>query len=200
MPEIAKPTAAEVRRYQKMWISGRYSREENALDKLFQAYPKNRCFEDVLIKVSSLNTLYSAGVFPDEYVKIADMICELNIDERLKVGCPDLVEDIANGAREAIRDLKGPKGRLRGRRYAFATKYCSFHNGQSYPMRDTLVVDMLKKFKRRRNSGFAFKDRELDRYPEFRAVVERFREAYGLTEFSFREIDRYLWLLGRGYW
>ncbi len=198
MSEIAKPTAAEVRRYQKRWTSDRYFREENALDKLFRACPQNRCVKDVLIKVASLNALYSAGVFPDEYVEIADMICELDIDERLKTGCPDLVEDIANGAREAISNLEGPGGRPRGRRYAFAAKYCSFHNECAYPMRDTLVADMLKKFRRRGDAGFAFKNRELDSYPEFRAVAERFREAYGLTEFSFREIDRYLWLLGRG--
>lgn len=199
MPDITKPTAEDVRRYQEVWHSNRFGREEGALDMLFQAYPGNQRFEEVLVKISSLNALYSAGVLPDEYVKIADMICDLGIDERLQAGHPGLVEDIANGTREAIRGMKGPKGRPRGRRYAFATKYCAFHNERAYPMRDSLVMDMLGKFRRRKDEGFAYKGSELEYYPEFRGVVERFKVAYGLTEFSFREIDRYLWLLGQEY-
>jgi hypothetical protein len=38
---------------------------------------------------------------------------------------------------------------------------------------------------------------ELSDYLNFKRTIEVFRETYGLTEFSFKELDKFLWLYGK---
>ena len=68
--------------------------EDNALQKLFtQLCPENTILEDVLIKCTTLNRLYSTNIF--NIRAVAEHIHLLNIDERLHHGDLSLVESIA---------------------------------------------------------------------------------------------------------
>ena len=42
-----------------------------------------------------------------------------------------------------------------------------------------------------------FTKADLKDYPKFKSVIIQFREYYGLTEFNLKDIDRYLWQLGK---
>ena len=42
-----------------------------------------------------------------------------------------------------------------------------------------------------------FKNAKLRRYAYFKKIVSGFREHYGLRRFSFKELDKFLWLYGR---
>lgn len=42
-----------------------------------------------------------------------------------------------------------------------------------------------------------FKNADLKRYDSFKRIVSAFREHYGLQRFSFKELDKFLWLYGR---
>ena len=67
---------------------------DNALQKLFtQLCPNNTSLEDILIKCTTLNKLYSTNIF--NVLPMAEHILSLNIDERLKQGDYTLVESIA---------------------------------------------------------------------------------------------------------
>ena len=55
---------------------------DNALQKLFtQLCPNNTSLEDILIKCTTLNKLYSTNIF--NVLPMAEHILSLNIDERL---------------------------------------------------------------------------------------------------------------------
>ena len=186
MVDIPKPTIVEVEKYLEQWRHlDNYVNQENSLDKLFfNLIPNNKLIEDILIKCSTLNDFYSTNIY--SIFPVAKHILELDIDERLKEGDLTLVNDIAN-----VKDLDR-------RFYSFASKYCSHHNPEQFPIYDNYVDRVLRYF--RRVYGFAkFKNDDLKDYVKFRSILDEFRLCYDLEQYSLKELDRYLWLLGKEY-
>ena len=185
---IPTPTEQQVEHYLKKWDAlENYSLQEKALDKLFNDLcPKNTEIEDVLLKVSTLNEFYSTNIFYVYFV--ATHILSLKIDERLKAGDLTLVNDIAQNT------INGMKRKL----YSFASKYCSHHNSQDYPIYDYYVDKVLRYF-RNRDAFSNFADRDLKKYVCFKRAMIDFRAFYGLGAYNLKQIDRYIWQLGKEY-
>ena len=186
MKDIPKPTAEQVEKYLEQWNAlENYVDQENSLDKLFfNLIPENKCIEDILIKCSTLNDFYSTNIF--SIFPIAKHILQLNIDERLKNGDLTLIEDIAD------RNVIGR------RNYSFASKYCSHHNPDQFPIYDNYVNKVLMHFKR--VDKFAkFTNDDLQDYVKFKAILEEFKVFYSLEQYSLKELDKYLWLLRKKY-
>lgn len=182
---VPAPCQAEVEKYLNRWRAMEdYSSQEAALDKLFfKLAPQNTSIEDILLKVSTLNDFYSTNIF--SVFPVAEHILSLDIDERMMQGDPALVDDI-----------KGVNGR---NHYSFATKYCSHHNPLEYPIYDSYVDKILRHF--RNVDGFCnFATDDLKEYSKFKTVILMFREYYGLTQYNIKEIDQYLWQLGKEYY
>ena len=159
-----------------------YQVQEKALDKLFHTLcPKNNDLSDILIKCSVLNKFYSTNVY---YInELAKHIKEVNMDARLMNGDITLVNEIA----------KVPG---RPRYYSFATKYCSHHFPKIFPIYDNNVELVLKYF-REKDDFASFKNEDLKDYLKFVEIVNAFRIKYELTQFNYKELDIYLWLLGK---
>ena len=191
LPEDYIPSIKEVEWFLNNWQNlPSYSNQEKALDKLFIDLCKfNDNIEDILIKCSTLNDFYSTNIY-DVY-SVAQNLSKIDkIDERLKGGDPTLIKDIA--------EVKVGKSKIERKFYSFATKYCSFHQPTLFPIYDSYVEKVLWEFKKR--AGFSvFKLSELKDYPKFKKVVDDFRNYYGLTEFNYKELDQYLWQLGKKY-
>lgn len=184
---IPKPCIYEIEKYLKKWDSlETYTLQENALEKLFnRTYPKNTEIEDVLIKVSSLNDFYSTNIFSP--FTVAKHIVQLNIDKRLEKSDVTLVNDIAK--------VKMDNGNVINF-YSFATKYCSHHKPYDYPIYDSYVDKILRYF-RDEDSFYKFRTQELKEFPSFKDILINFRRFYGLEDYSLKDIDRYLWQLGK---
>lgn len=162
---------------------------EQALTELFNQYHSNQNRPHVLLKVVTLNRLYSTNVFA--VYDVADHICQhgQEIDAALAVGAPEIVDTIA-----AVTIAATGKARVF---WSFATKYCSWHNQASYPIWDSRVDRYL------RSPEVAEFSRSLGRSPyrwehygEFVAAMAAFRDFYGLGSCSFKEIDKFLWWYG----
>lgn len=188
MIDIPKPTKKEVIKYLKLWDSlENYVLQERSLDKLFfETYPKNEVIEDILIKASSLNDFYSTNIF--SIFPVAKHILKLNIDNRLKNGDETLVNDIAN-----IK-INGKEKCF----YSFATKYCSHHFPTIYPIYDSFVEKILLYFNKK-DKFSVFKKEDLKNYKKFKQVLIDFKKFYEIDEFNLKDIDRYLWQLGKEY-
>lgn len=186
MADIPRPCKEEVEYYIENWYSlENYVNQENSLNKLFfDLIPKNKLIEDILIKVSTLNDFYSTNIF--SIFPVAKHIHELDIDERLKKGDLSLVDDIAN-----VEELNM-------RFYSFATKYCSHHNPKDYPIFDNYVSRVLIHFKKQEKFA-KFSSEDLRDYIKFVEVLEEFAKFYNLEEYSRKELDMYLWQLGKKY-
>ena len=185
---IPRPCKEEVEKYLKLWDSlENYVLQESSLDKLFfNTYPENKDINDVLIKASSLNDFYSTNIF--SIFPVAKHIFNLNIDERLKNGDETLVNDIANIT------INGKEKCF----YSFATKYCSHHFPTIYPIYDSYVEKVLMYFKRL-DKFSSFKKEDLKNYKRFKEILIEFKKFYDIDEYNLKDIDRYLWQLGKEY-
>lgn len=183
---LEHPSIEQVQFYLKAWDEQEnYVLQEHALDKLFfETYPNNTDINDILIKASSLNDFYSTNIF--SIFTVAKHILELDIDNRLQAGEASLVDDIAD------MTISGKKKRF----YSFASKYCSHHKPTLFPIYDSFVDMVLRHF--RMVDGFCvFADEELKNYPRFIEILNAFQRYYGLESVNKKDLDRYLWQLGK---
>lgn len=188
MINVPIPSSIEIKKYLNKWETlENYVLQENSLDKLFfKTYPKNDDINDILIKASSLNDFYSTNIF--SVFSMSKHILDLNIDSRLKKGDESLVNDIANV------EINGKKRSF----YSFATKYCSHHNPINFPIYDSYVEKVLVYFnKKYRFSNF--KKSDLKDYSKFKRVLIEFKKIYNIDEYNLKDIDKYLWQLGKEY-
>ena len=162
---------------------------DQAIINLFEAFPENIKLEDIILKISVLNDLYSTNIFGTFIM--AEHIQYLNIDIQLKRGDPTLVNRIASGhgivSSRTNRELNF---------YSFATKYCNWHKRNQYAIYDSYVEKILMAYKRRDNFS-QFKKSELKVFPEFKRVVLEFIDYYSLTAYDLKEIDKFLWMYGK---
>ncbi len=185
---IPTPSMDEVKYYLKKWSHlENYRLQEDALNKLFlELCPNNNNLEDILIKAATLNDFYSTNIF--SIYPVAKHIYKLEIDERLKCGDPTLVKDL---------QYVTISSKLKNF-YSFTTKYCSHHNPVEYPIYDSYVDEVLRYF--RKTDSFAiFKDSELKDYPKFKDILNNFRIFYGLDKYNLKQIDQYVWQVGKEY-
>lgn len=188
MSDIPIPCKAEIRKYLNKWKTlENYVLQENSLDKLFfKTYPKNNDINDILIKASSLNDFYSTNIF--SIFSMSKHILDLNIDFRLKKGDESLVNDIAS------IEINGKKKNF----YSFATKYCSHHDPINFPIYDSYVEKVLVYFNKKYKFS-NFKKSDLKDYSKFKKVLIDFKKFYNIDDYDLKDIDKYLWQLGKEY-
>ena len=186
-PDVPRPAESQLLYYLNAWDDlENYRLQESALDKLFfETYPENTDIDDVLIKASSLNDFYSTNIF--SIFTVAKHIVSLDIDERIIGGDEHLVDEIAK--------VKMENGTTKNF-YSFATKYCSHHKPLDYPIYDSYVDKVLKYF--RDTDGFySFSNDDLKNYGAFKSILLHFQEFYCLTAYTLKDIDKYIWQLGK---
>lgn len=191
---LTAPTAGDVRKAINEF-SGWDDEPDPALNLLFADHPKNTNLDHVLLKVVALNSLYSTMIrvnsklTPTVY-DVARHIVDLNIDAILDEGSESLVKEIAN-----TKALAEKLNKEKQYNYSFATKYCSFHRPESYPIYDSRVNECLWHL---RNLGELrqFKRMELWEYYTFKKIVTEFRDSLLPERFTYKEIDQYLYVEG----
>lgn len=186
---IPTPSIEQVEIYLKKWDNlENYRLQEKALYKLFiELCPNNVDISDVLLKASTLNNFYSTNIF--SIYPVAKHICSLReIDSRLKNGDITLVSEIQNII------ISGTQKNF----YSFASKYCSHHNPRYYPIYDSFIDEVLRYF-RNRDSRLKFQDGDLKDYSKFKSILNAFKTCYGLEKYNLKQIDQYLWQLGKEY-
>jgi hypothetical protein len=185
---LPAPTIEQVEYYLAQWDALEdYRLQEDALSQLFfNLCPDNNNISDILLKVSVLNDFYSTNIF--KVFPVAKHILSLQIDDRLQHGDGTLVDDI----KEVM--ISGKTLNF----YSFATKYCSHHKPLDYPIYDSYVDEVLRYY--RKKDGFAvFRNEELKNYTCFKSILESFRKFYHLDKYNLKELDKYLWQLGKAY-
>lgn len=182
-PELPTPQLVD-RFYSQFDQDERYALGDRAILKLVQAMPHNDVIEDVLLKVCAINQLYSTQIYAT--VVMARHICTLKIDPLLAKHDTGIVDKIA----------KAPIGKDGRNCYSFATKYCSWHDQMNYPIYDRFVEISLIAY-RDHFKFHNFQPGELRKYGTFKAIVELFRTHFGLSQYSLKQLDKFLWLYGK---
>lgn len=199
MTAIRSPSTAEVQKYLDKWQAGDNERIDAALRTLFRTMPHNTDVGEVGVKAAALNELYKTSI--RAVFQMASHIVELKIDARLADDTVD-ADLIAAIATVVI----GGKQR---HNYAFATKFCSFHRPDLYPIYDSLVHGVLNTLLQQGESFDSLGPGEHWRtvplcyesisrdYAIWCRSITKFRSHYGLEAFSIRDIDKYLWTLAK---
>ena len=182
---IPRPSPEEVGDYLKIWNNDDDLKlSDSILRKLFtRTYPVNNNLEEVVIKVCTLDILFNTNVGRWALEVSRHISNYKNFDNELTNNKLD-VDKFAK-----VRTLNK-------KLYSFATKYCSFHGQDNYPMYDSRVDETLWYFKNKYQFK-KFTRPALRQYSEFKIILEEFRSSFGLEKFSLREIDKYLWLVGK---
>lgn len=183
---ILSASKQSVSHYLDHWKSlDKYVLQENCVNRLFQELcPKNKNLVDVLLKVSALNDFYSTNIYDTH--RVARHIFSLDIDKRISAGDLDVVNEIANV------DFNGNQRRV----YSFASKYCSHHAPDNFPIYDSFVDQVLWHFQKKDQFG-KFRRLDLKDFRSFVAAIDSFRDHYHLEKFTRRQIDLFLWLAGK---
>lgn len=192
LPADYEPSVEELKGYLAKWDTlNVYVEHEAALTMLFREdkeFSQNTSIRHIIVKCAVLNDFYATNIFQVE--PVARNIASIaNFDERLNRGDRSLVGEIARA-----KDVKNFN-------YSFATKYCSHHRPEHYPIYDRYVADVLMFLRRKYPDIFTFVSREsLKDYDTFVEAIEAVRDNFGLEAYSFKEIDRYLWQLGKDFY
>lgn len=184
--DVPRPSPKQITHYLSRWDELEdYHSQERALNKLFhQLCPENKTIEDILLKAATLNEFYSTNIF--SIFPVAKHILDTDIDVRLSNGDLTLVDDLQTVI------INGKERRF----YSFASKYCSHHNEHDFPIYDSYVDEVLRYF-RARDGFMQFANGELKAYSRFKGILVAFRSYYGLDQFSLKEVDKYIWQLGK---
>ena len=117
---------------------------------------------------------------------MAKHILSLKVDLAIKRGEPGVVNQIANIT------ISNKKKNF----YSFATKYCNWHNKLKYPIYDSFVDKLLRRYRDKTNFE-EFKNSDLKNYAKFLEVLHKFRTYFKLSDFDFKKIDNFLWMYGK---
>jgi hypothetical protein len=168
---------------------------ERSLAELFTRYPANSDHAQVFLKVVTLNTLYSTWMplYSSTRPDLRDMAQHIHenaeqIDAALAAGSPEIVDTIASPKVPGKRDYYY---------FSFASKYCSWHRPESYPIYDSNVDRYISCLKNEALFREFFNTGENHwRYSEFRRLISILRERHSLNSCSFKQFDKFLYLHG----
>ncbi|MFC3833333.1 MULTISPECIES: hypothetical protein [Deinococcus] len=165
---------------------------EAALHKLLHTFPDNTVTAEIYLKVVAINQIYGTGILAVQ--PVAERIQAAVIDADLRAGDPGVVHRI-----DRLQFVTAKGKEIDRSIYSFATKYCAHHQPEHYPIYDGIVSTKLLAYDQRDNfNSYRLKYADLRDYVKFKEVVLQFRAHYGLTAFSLRDIDQFLWILGKG--
>jgi hypothetical protein len=159
---------------------------ESGLVGLIGCFPKNEDLGQILVKVAAINSLYNTRIWG--IAAMANVIARSGLDTNLESGSDEAVRSITKV------EYSG-KPRLN---YSFASKYCSWHNRELFPIYDSRVDFCLRSYAAK--DHFAkFTQEDLWDYGKFRGVMIEFRNHYHLELLTFKELDKFLYQLGNAY-
>ena len=188
--KLEKPSNRLIEKYiNEFREEERYYKADNAIINLFKSFPENKILEDILLKVSVINDMYSTQIFAT--FLISKHIQSLNIDNDLKIGNLELVKRIASG--HGIMSSKNNKEIFF---YSFATKYCNWHNQEKYAIYDQFVEKTLVAYKKQFHFS-DFKTVDLKDFNRFISIISEFIVFFKLSDYNLKEIDKFLWIYGK---
>lgn len=177
----------------------------------------------VLLKVSVLDSFYSTNLAKFGIYEVAKHIAELESQKQIHQKIHNATPHNYDELKDIIEQIAKCKGKDNKEKifYSFATKYCFHHNQNAFRIYDSFVREVLVFFNNKSNkSNTKFADissefgelvgtnffgakltnkelKDYKNYDTFLQVIDRFAEFYGLKNENTRDLDHFLWILGK---
>jgi len=162
-----------------------YFEDDKRCIQYFNHNPANVDAKEVVLKISAMDHTEVDDLVNNRQM-VADHIVSLDIDNGLQKGSPEIVHHIAD------IQVSGKKVNL----YAFATRYCNWHNMEAYPIYDMIMEGVLELYMEKvKNEKISEKD--FFHYPRYKEILTAFRNSLDLVNLNFKEIDKFFWINGK---
>ena len=185
---------------------------EEAIQKVVDMDRTNVCLKNVFTKVVMINSLYSTFLNINEPNNKDNTNVLKQYKQTLSVGqvaryivevarTKELDNLIENGNEDAVNLICKVSGEKYKSIYSFATKYCNWHNQESFSIVDKYVKGFLYYIKEN-SGGKSYCDLEIFKkkirdYHEFCLLYDSFKHKFRLDKFAVKEIDKFLWRYGK---
>lgn len=164
----------------------RYGIADRIINKIVNENKENNSLDKVLLKVSLINSLYSTVIF--DIIGLSEYISKISgLDPLIALGSTEAVDK--------IRAWESPEGEKERDVYSFATKFCSFHKPDSYPIFDNLIAKELYLLNKKLSLMKKITHKNLRDYNIFKQFVDAFHNKYGFS--NYKEFDQGLWLYAK---
>ncbi|MBE6814406.1 MAG: hypothetical protein E7522_03035 [Ruminococcaceae bacterium] len=172
-----------------------YGPENDLISRCLKRFPLNTDPDVVAMKIGLIDITNSTHLSQHKskisMVELANIIATIpNIDERLEMGDPEVVNEIARS-----------NGRIN--LFSFASKYCCYHNRNlyekdDYSILDTVLKEYLPKYFDDVTKSQIQKWQDGFNYKAYNDYITRKLDELGITiENRKRKFDHYVWYLNR---
>ena len=168
-------------------VDSRSNFADNAIRELIKKFPDNKTIESVILKISVINDLYSTNIFST--YEIANHILQQDFDKAIENKDYSIVNRVATGHK-----IKSSRTYKEYNFYSFATKYCNWHDQSSFPLFDRYIDLVLINYNHKNQYT---KETNFRVYENLINVLMIFRTTHKLDKYSFKELDKFLWYLGK---
>ena len=159
-----------------------YALQEKVLADIFTKYPNNTTLAEVILKVNLLNAFYSTGIL--DVVTVATHIVTQHVDTDIQNGNVAVIDKIARVKHN---------GKC-WNHFSFATKYCSFHQPQKFPIFDSFIAECFSQLSKNNYFQKKFpKNTIRNDYSDFKNFYDEFMTKQPALPQDYKEVDRYLW-------
>lgn len=181
--------------HQRVKKTDNYGKEDDLITDAFRKFPFNTELAVVAMKIGLIDITNSTNISRYKSkisaVELAECIISIkDIDERIKAGDPEVVNEIAKS-----------NGKIN--LFSFATKYCCYHNKNvyekdDYSILDTILKDSLPRYFDDIKTGEIKKWQNSFNYKEYNNYITRKLDELGITlEFRKRKFDHFVWFNNR---
>lgn len=180
---------------------------EKALELLFNTFKSNTDEKEILLKVVTLNNRYSAGLTDNFLSKEKCDIYEKE-NKRKPTNVIVMTKHISKIESEyhyfskeddpilIVNELRRIEGYQNS--YSFATKYVAWtFRDKNIPIVDGYVKSLLYHINKKECFYEKLVWNDLEDYLTYCKVYELFVEHFKLEKYSYKQIDKYLWLYGK---
>ena len=172
-----------------------YGRENELITNCFKMFPKNDNLVVVAMKIGLIDITNSTHISQHKsrisVVELAEVIVNIdNIDERIKNGDPEVVNEIARC-----------NGKIN--LFSFASKYCCYHNTNlygkdDYSILDTILKQYLPKYFNDITTSQIQKWQDNFKYKEYNDyITKKLNELNINVEYKKRKFDHFVWFTNR---
>lgn len=190
--KLEKPTNEFIAKILKLYSIKDGNELDQNLLKLFETFNDDKNKFNVLIKVASLNKIYSTAIVNINPV-VNQIIKISNIDSKPK----KLTEYIAFVDKISKVNWTNEKGKSFERNnLSFSSKYVHFLSDFETPIYDSYIWIILNGYLgQKNNEKISFENPR--NFKEFYATFEKFKIDLGLENYSNYDIDKFLWQYGK---
>lgn len=190
--KLEKPTNEFIAKILKLYTIKDGNELDQNLVKLFKTFNDDKNKFNVLIKVASLNKIYSTAIV--NINPVVDQIIKISSSESNPKTITEYVEFVDKISKINWTNEKGKS--FERNNLSFSSKYVHFLSDFETPIYDSYIWIILNGYLGQKNKiKISFENPR--NFKEFYATFQKFKIDLGLENYSNYDIDKFLWQYGK---